>query len=97
MQRAALPLLDYDRVQLEKISLQRAFRIKRDYVLDRLAKMGLEVKVPPKATFYVWLDLKKLEEPINNGLVSDDPLMLLTRQLCESLLTQNHRSSSRNC
>jgi aspartate/methionine/tyrosine aminotransferase len=79
MQRAALPLLDYDRVQLEKISLQRAFRIKRDYVLDRLAKMGLEVKVPPKATFYVWLDLKKLEEPINNGLVSDDPLDVVNK------------------
>jgi len=75
MQMAALPLLDYDHVQQEKISLQKAFRIKRDYVLDRLAKMGLEVKVPPKATFYVWLDLKGLEAPLNKGLVFFEELL----------------------
>ncbi len=70
MQMAAIPLLDPARVELEKISLQKAFRIKRDHVLARLKDMGLEVKIPPQATFYVWLDLKGLDEPINNGLVS---------------------------
>ncbi len=72
MQMAALPLLNYERVQQDKRSLQIAFRAKRDHVLERLAKMGLGVKIPPQATFYIWLDLSGLEEPINNGLVGED-------------------------
>lgn len=47
-QLAAIPLLEHNRVQQDKVSLQKAFRIKRDYVLGRLKKMGLEVKVPPQ-------------------------------------------------
>nr|XP_019004173.1 uncharacterized protein I203_03331 [Kwoniella mangroviensis CBS 8507]OCF67634.1 hypothetical protein I203_03331 [Kwoniella mangroviensis CBS 8507] len=68
LQKAAIPLLDYERVQQDKISLQIAFRIKRDHVLDRLEKMGLKVSIPPVATFYIWLDLKGLNSPLNNGL-----------------------------
>lgn len=75
LQAAAVPLLAHDHVQQEKIALQRTFRRKRDYVLDRLAKMGLEVKVPPQATFYIWLDLQSLPEPLNNGLVFFEELL----------------------
>jgi len=69
LQVAAIPLLDPIRVQQDKIALQRHFREKRDYVLGRLEKMGLKVKVPPKWTFYIWLDLEELPMPLNAGLV----------------------------
>ncbi|OCF54854.1 hypothetical protein L486_07509 [Kwoniella mangroviensis CBS 10435] len=75
LQKAAIPLLDYERVQQDKISLQIAFRIKRDHVLDRLEKMGLKASIPPVATFYIWLDLKGLNSPLNNGLTFFEELL----------------------
>ncbi|KAI0934576.1 hypothetical protein AcV5_006375 [Taiwanofungus camphoratus] len=69
LQLAAIPLLDPERVKAEKLSLQRHFKQKRDHVLKRLEKLGLKVAVPPKATFYIWLDLEHLPPPLNNGLV----------------------------
>jgi aspartate/methionine/tyrosine aminotransferase len=68
LQIAAIPLLDLDHVQKEKIALQRHFKHKRDHILARLKAMGLEVKIPPTSTFYIWLDLEPLPEPLNNGL-----------------------------
>ncbi|WWC88608.1 uncharacterized protein L201_003521 [Kwoniella dendrophila CBS 6074] len=75
LQKAAIPLLDYKRVQQDKVSLQKAFRIKRDHVLSRLEKMGLKVTVPPTATFYIWLDLKGLDSPLSNGLTFFEELL----------------------
>lgn len=57
------------------MALQKAFRLKRDHVLDRLSKMGLPVAIPPQATFYIWLDLSALPEPLNNGLVFFEELL----------------------
>jgi len=68
LQRAALPLLEPKRVLSEKIALQKHFHHKRNHVLSRLAEMGLEVKVPPVATFYIWLDLSGLPGALSNGL-----------------------------
>jgi aspartate/methionine/tyrosine aminotransferase len=68
LQIAALPLLEIAHVEQEKIALQKHFKAKRDHVLSRLKKMGLEVKLPPTSTFYIWLDLEELPEPLNNGL-----------------------------
>ncbi|MBW0476572.1 hypothetical protein O181_016287 [Austropuccinia psidii MF-1] len=75
MQMAALPLLEIDRVQKDKVALQKHFRMKRDRVLERLEKMGLKVQVPPKWTFYVWLDLSVLPPPLNSGLVFFEELL----------------------
>ncbi|KZT09777.1 aminotransferase [Laetiporus sulphureus 93-53] len=75
LQLAAIPLLDPARVKLEKLSLQRHFKHKRDHVLARLKEMELEVKVPPRATFYIWLDLGGLPAPINNGLTFFEELL----------------------
>jgi len=44
--------------------------MKRDHVLKRLHELGLDVEVPPQATFYIWLNLAQLPAPLNNGLVS---------------------------
>ncbi|KAF8636506.1 hypothetical protein AX17_003320 [Amanita inopinata Kibby_2008] len=70
MQLAAIPLLDPDRVALEKVSLQRHFKAKRDHVLSRLRQLHMDVDIPPTSTFYIWLNLEKLPPPLNNGLVS---------------------------
>ncbi|KAI0317566.1 aminotransferase [Amylostereum chailletii] len=72
---AAIPLLDPTHVQNEKIALQRHFKMKRDHVLKRLKQLGLEVAVPPVATFYIWMNLEKLPSPINNGLTFFEELL----------------------
>ena len=48
-----------------QLALQTHFKKKRDHVLSRLERMGLKVTVVPQATFYVWLDLSTLPEPLN--------------------------------
>jgi aspartate/methionine/tyrosine aminotransferase len=68
LQKAAIPFLDPSKFKNEALALQNHFRHKRDYVLDRLKQLGLEVRVPPNATFYIWLDLSHLPEPISIGL-----------------------------
>lgn len=68
LQLAAVPLLEPERYRKEAAALQKHFRIKRDFVLKRLKEIGLEVRVEPQATFYIWLDLKDLPSSINAGL-----------------------------
>jgi aspartate/methionine/tyrosine aminotransferase len=67
LQSAAIPLLDFEYTKKDVIALQKHFRLKR----DRFKKMGdwLTVDWEPQATFYIWTNLAKLPEPINNGLV----------------------------
>ncbi|KAH8117057.1 aminotransferase [Phellopilus nigrolimitatus] len=75
LQLAAIPLLDPERVQQEKIALQKHFKMKRDHVLKRLTKLGLKVDVPPTSTFYIWLNLERLPPPLNNGLTFFEELL----------------------
>jgi len=75
LQVAAIPLLDPDHVAKERFALQKHFLMKRNHVLDRLEKMGLKVEIPPVATFYIWLDLSKLPEPLDNGLTFFEELL----------------------
>ncbi|WAR53816.1 hypothetical protein PtB15_3B325 [Puccinia triticina] len=56
MQMAAIPLLEFDRVKKDKLALQKHFRMKRDHVLEQLEQMCLKDKIPPKWTFYIWLE-----------------------------------------
>ena len=69
-QEAAVKMLEPDLVRKEMKALQLHFREKRDYVVDRLRKMGFEIeeKWVPNSTFYLWLDLRSLPEQINDGL-----------------------------
>ncbi|OAV97141.1 hypothetical protein PTTG_26153 [Puccinia triticina 1-1 BBBD Race 1] len=53
MQLAAIPLLEFERVEKDKLALQKHFRMKRE---EQLEQMGLKVKIPPKWTFYIWLE-----------------------------------------
>ncbi|KAF1991796.1 class I/II aminotransferas-like protein [Aulographum hederae CBS 113979] len=67
-QEAAIPMLQPNRVKLEMQALQRHFRDKRDYCIDRLTSMGFKLPYVPDSTFYLWLDLSSLPEAINDGL-----------------------------
>jgi len=61
--------------QAGQLALQKCFKEKRNYVLKRLENMGLKVEVPPSATFYIWLDLSCLPEPLNGGLTFFEELL----------------------
>ncbi|KAL8746580.1 MAG: hypothetical protein Q9190_001424 [Brigantiaea leucoxantha] len=67
-QEAAIPMLEPDRVLKEMKALQTHFKSKRDYVLDRLTKIGFAIKHVPDSTFYIWLDLSDMPAEINDGL-----------------------------
>lgn len=67
-QLAAVPMLEPNRVRAEMKALQTHFKGKRDYVLKRLQDMGFGMPYMPDSTFYLWLDLSKLPEAINDGL-----------------------------
>ncbi|KAJ3062396.1 hypothetical protein HDU98_001738 [Podochytrium sp. JEL0797] len=75
LQQAAIPLLEPERAHADAVALQKHFTLKRNYVLDRLAGMGLAVTCPPKATFYIWLDVGALPEPYCNGLTFFEALL----------------------
>jgi len=75
LQLAAIPLLDPDRVAVERVALQKHFKAKRDHVLKRLHDIGLDVAIPPNSTFYIWLNVENLPEPINNGLTFFEELL----------------------
>ncbi|KAF9013940.1 pyridoxal phosphate-dependent transferase [Cyathus striatus] len=75
MQLAAVQLLDPAHVAKEKVALQKHFKAKRDHVLKRLHELHLDVEIPPTSTFYIWLNLEKLPEPLNNGLTFFEELL----------------------
>ncbi|KAM0791378.1 hypothetical protein ACM66B_005843 [Microbotryomycetes sp. NB124-2] len=74
-QMAAVPLLDPVRVHQDRVALQRHFKVKRDFVLDRLEQMGLTVTNKPTSTFYIWLDLSQLPSPLSSGLTFFEELL----------------------
>ncbi|KAK4502970.1 hypothetical protein PRZ48_006397 [Zasmidium cellare] len=67
-QQQAVSMLQPTRVRHEMVALQTHFRMKRDYVCDRLEQMGFDLHYRPDSTFYIWLDLHKLPKGINDGL-----------------------------
>ncbi|CAF0802154.1 unnamed protein product [Didymodactylos carnosus] len=68
LQMAAVPLLDPSRTRQDRAALQKHFKHKRDFVISRLNQMGFKQKAS-SGTFYVWLNLSHLPEPLNSGLV----------------------------
>jgi aspartate/methionine/tyrosine aminotransferase len=67
-QHEVLGLLEPAAVIQETVAIQKAFREKRDYTLDRLYRMGIRVEVEPAGTFYVWANLSDLPQPLNDGI-----------------------------
>lgn len=68
LQRAAVPLLDPDRVAAEDAAIQAAFAPKRRLTLERLRALGLSHELEPNGTFYVFASLAALPEPLSDGM-----------------------------
>jgi aspartate/methionine/tyrosine aminotransferase len=67
-QLAAIPMLEPDLVSREMAALQKHFKEKLDYVIERLEGMGFKFPNLPNSTFYLWLNLSHLPEEIKTGL-----------------------------
>lgn len=50
------------------LTMQKHFKDKRDFVLERLEQMNVRPAIKPDGTFYIWVDLSNLPEPINDGM-----------------------------
>ncbi len=68
LQGHLMPLLKPEYVAQKNSAMQRIFRQKRDYMLSRLAEMGIGVDVEPEGTFYVWANLSNLPRGLNDGM-----------------------------
>lgn len=68
MQEAALPLLDPAVAEAEARALRAAFHHKRDYMITRLARMGLHLDAAPMGAFYVWASVKHLPPPLDTDM-----------------------------
>lgn len=68
LQRAAIPLLDPERVRGEHRAIQDAFQKKRRLVIDAAKEIGLVLDVEPEGTFYAWASLERLPPPLNDGM-----------------------------
>mmetsp|Transcript_9083 Transcript_9083/g.13259 ORF Transcript_9083/g.13259 Transcript_9083/m.13259 type:complete len:489 (+) Transcript_9083:233-1699(+) len=69
LQRLSLPLMELDFIRRDAWTLQKHFKMKRDFLLTKLEEMGIRVQWKPNATFYVWADISKLPPPLNDCLV----------------------------
>jgi aspartate/methionine/tyrosine aminotransferase len=69
MQRAAVELVQEGPTLAETQALRQEFRAKRDFLVERLKKIGVRFDVEPQGTFYAWGDLGALPPSLRN---SDD-------------------------
>jgi N-succinyldiaminopimelate aminotransferase len=68
LQRAAISLLSEEHTVAETNAIHHAFRIKRDYLLSHLERLGVRVDRAPDGTFYVWGRVDALAPPFNDGM-----------------------------
>ena len=68
LQRAAIALLDPQRVASEQAAIARAFRPKRDLMIERARAMGLGIDREPDGTFYVFASLTDLPDSLSEGM-----------------------------
>jgi N-succinyldiaminopimelate aminotransferase len=68
LQRIAIPLLDPELTIQETRAIASAFKKKRDYLVARLAKMGVGIDAEPEGTFYVWGRLAHLPDTLSEGM-----------------------------
>src|SRR5438105_4225058 len=67
-QNVAAALLEPQLALKETLAIQKHFGQKRQFVLERLKKMGIGVDAEPAGAFYVWANLSKLPKPLNDGM-----------------------------
>ena len=67
-QAQAMQLLEPEWTLQETRAIQTAFRKKRDFMLEKVQSIGLEVESDPEGAFYIWANLRRLKPPLNDGL-----------------------------
>lgn len=68
IQGEALKLLNPLTARQECTAISRHFKMKRDYVVGELQKMGIKPASEPLGAFYVWADLSELPPSLRNGM-----------------------------
>jgi aspartate/methionine/tyrosine aminotransferase len=68
LQRAAIPLLTEEHTAKETLAIHRAFREKRNFLLNGLERAGVRFDGLPEGTFYVWGNVAALPPPLNEGM-----------------------------
>lgn len=68
LQAAALPLLEDPVIDAEVAAIQAVFGRKRALLLERCRRLGMKLDVEPQGTFYAFVDLSELPEPISDGM-----------------------------
>ena len=68
LQRAALEMLEPERVLADQRAIARVFRPKRDRMVERVSRMGLAIDREPDGTFYVFASLADLPEGLSDGM-----------------------------
>lgn len=85
-QEAAVPFLEPDLVTGEMKALQKHFKEKRDFVIDRLREIGYRCKNIPTSTFYIWLDLTSIEPLLPESANISDGLNFFSALLKEKVI-----------
>ena len=67
VQRAALQVLDPERVKVDMAALRKTFAAKRKVMLEGLQAAGIKVSEPPRGTFYIWGSVENLPAPLNDA------------------------------
>ncbi len=67
IQRSVLQLLEPNHVIQETKALQHCFLKKRNYAMQRLLNMGIQIEIEPSGTFYIWANLSNLPKPLRDG------------------------------
>ena len=67
-QRAAVELMEPDLVIAESKAIREAFLPKRELVLRRARELGMRVHPEPAGTFYAFVSVRDLPEPISDGM-----------------------------
>ncbi len=68
IQKCAIPLLDQAVADKEAHSIQKHFSAKRRIMLEHIKKMGLGLAAKPQGSFYCFVSLAGLPEPLQNGM-----------------------------
>lgn len=68
MQRAAIGLVNRTTADAEAKAIKEHFKVKRDYMINALSKLGIKTLYTPAGAFYCWCDLSQLPAHVNTGM-----------------------------
>ena len=68
LQRAAVPLMEPSLVEQETAAIRKSFLAKRELTLRRVYELGMTVDREPDGTFYAFVSLQDLPEPLADGM-----------------------------